>query len=72
MATRPRRYIAFRIVRTGSAGVVAIALLAALGGCAGGDAPGYGYGRQSQYGGAAPDLNCQFGSPCGNYHASGP
>ncbi len=45
----------------------AAALIGLLGACADG---GYPSGQASQFGGAAPDLNCQFGSPCANARGS--
>lgn len=54
-----RRALAMHVCRCLSAAV----LLGALGACA--DA-GYSSGQASQFGGSAPDLNCQFGQPCAN------
>jgi hypothetical protein len=64
MSKRPSVCSGIRIVY---AGLAALLMVSTLGACAdGGSSPGM------QYGGGAPDVNCQFGSPCGNAHGVRP
>jgi hypothetical protein len=54
------------IVKKGFGVLAATAVMATLGACAGDS------GSMASSGGQVRDLNCQFGSPCGNAHGMGP
>ncbi len=54
------------IVKRGVEVFAVTAMVAGLGACAGDG------GSMMRAGGSVPDLNCQFGSPCGNAHGIGP
>jgi hypothetical protein len=54
------------LVKKGFEAFVVAAVVAGLGACA---ADG---GSMARSGGSVPDLNCQFGSPCGNARGIGP
>lgn len=51
-------------------GPLAVAALCLLGACADGGGGYSSSGPATQYGSGAPDLNCQFGSPCANARGS--
>jgi hypothetical protein len=54
------------IVRRGFEAFAVAAVVVGLSACAGDG------GSMGRTGGSVPDLNCQFGSPCGNAHGIGP
>jgi hypothetical protein len=54
------------IVKKGFEAFAVAAVVAGLGACAADS------GSMGRAGGSVPDLNCQFGSPCGNAHGIGP
>jgi hypothetical protein len=54
------------IVKKGCEALVLATVVAGLGACA---ADG---GSMARSGASVPDLNCQFGSPCGNARGIGP